>query len=85
MTLIDAGPLIALIDKGQGEVHQRCMQVQEVSHWTATHLLALFHRSNVLLGGLGGWPGQKALWDLLNKELSQFMPQHHRKQSECKR
>jgi len=27
MILIDTGPLIALIDKGQGETHTRCVEI----------------------------------------------------------
>lgn len=28
MILIDTGPLIALIDAGQGEIHTRCLETQ---------------------------------------------------------
>lgn len=67
MTLVDAGPLIALIDAGEPE-HDRCRVALEdlrlplVSTWPA------FTEAIYLLGKAAGWPGQSALWRMVERE-----------------
>jgi uncharacterized protein len=69
MTLVDAGPLIALIDAGDPD-HELCVttlravQLPLVTAWPA------FTEAMYLVGRVGGWPGQDALWRLaLNGDL----------------
>ena|SRR5215207_5958844 len=69
MTLVDAGPLIALIDAGDPD-HELCVttlrsvQLPLLTTWPA------FTEAMYLVGRAGGWPGQGALWRLtLNEDL----------------
>ena len=69
MTLVDAGPLIALIDAGDPD-HELCVttlrevQLPLLTTWPA------FTEAMYLVGRAGGWPGQDALWRLtLNGDL----------------
>jgi hypothetical protein len=70
MTLVDAGPLVALIDAGEPD-HARCVstlrsiQLPLVTTWSA------FTEAMYLVGRAGGWIAQRALWQLvLNKDLA---------------
>ncbi|MBD3869522.1 MAG: PIN domain-containing protein [Acidobacteria bacterium] len=66
MILVDAGPLIALIDRGEQD-HIRCVEALAdlttpmVTTWPA------FTEAMYLLGSAGGWKGQAALWKLLER------------------
>ena len=57
MTLTDAGPLTALIDRGEA-AHERCvtalatLRAPMVTTWPA------FAEAMCLLGSAAGWPGQ---------------------------
>ena len=62
MTLIDAGPLIALIDRGQGEVHEKCVAAQKLVVRPMLTAWPCLAEAMYLLGELGGLKGQKALW-----------------------
>ncbi len=69
MTLVDAGPLVALIDSGEPD-HELCVstlrsiQLPLVTTWSA------FTEAMYLVGRAGGWVGQRALWQfVLNKDL----------------
>jgi predicted nucleic acid-binding protein len=69
MTLVDAGPLIALIDAGEPD-HELCVstlgsiQLPLVTTWPA------FTEAMYLVGRAGGWTGQRSLWRLvLNDDL----------------
>ncbi len=63
MILTDAGPLIALIDRGEPD-HLRCrealgrLQGAMLTTWPA------FTEAMHLLGEAGGWTAQEALWRL---------------------
>lgn len=70
MTLVDAGPLVALIDAGEPD-HELCIstlrsvQLPLLTTWSA------FTEAMYLVGRAGGWTGQRALWQLvLNKDLA---------------
>jgi len=66
MTLVDAGPLVALIDRGEPE-HKRCVEtLAELSGPLITSWPA-FTEAIYLLGGAGGWPAQAALWKLVDR------------------
>jgi predicted nucleic acid-binding protein len=64
--LTDAGPLIALIDRGEAD-HARCVAALAritlplVTTWPA------FTEAMDLLGEAGGWAGQRALWTMIER------------------
>lgn len=66
MTLVDAGPLVALIDRDDRD-HERCAAVLTrlaaplVTTWPA------FTEAMYLLGRRVGWIGQEGLWRLLRR------------------
>jgi predicted nucleic acid-binding protein len=64
---VDAGPLIALIDKGQGVVHRRCLEAQRGLTGPLLTTWSCFTEAMYFLGHLGGWRGQKALWNFLSR------------------
>lgn len=72
MILVDAGPLIAIIDRGEPD-HRICMEVLSfltgpmLTTWPA--LTEAMH----LLGRAGGWPAQEALWKLLHRDDLQLI------------
>jgi uncharacterized protein len=67
MTLTDAGPLIALIDKGQSVAHQQCVEAQRSLRGPLLTTWPCFTEAMYFLGHLGGWRGQKTLWKSLNE------------------
>ena len=62
-TLVDAGPLVAILDSGEA-AHARCrdalpgLSLPLVTTWPA------FTEAMYLLNRAGGWPAQRALWAL---------------------
>lgn len=66
MILTDAGPLIALLDRGEAN-HARCsaalaqIALPLVTTWPA------LTEAMYLLGEAAGWPGQEALWQLVER------------------
>lgn len=66
MTLVDAGPLVALLDRGEQD-HARCVEALEdltapmITTWPA------LTEAMYLLGAAGGWKAQDALWKLLDR------------------
>jgi predicted nucleic acid-binding protein len=62
ITLVDAGPLIALIDKGQGEAHQQCLALQQRLPAPLLTSWPCFTEAMYMLGRIKGWAGQKLLW-----------------------
>jgi predicted nucleic acid-binding protein len=68
VTLVDAGPLITLIDKGQGEAHEKCIAAQKLVVGSLLTTWPCLAEAMYLLGELGGWQGQAALWRFLEKE-----------------
>lgn len=63
MILVDAGPLVALIDKGQGEEHRKCVAAQASLTGPLLTTWPCLAEAMYLLGKLRGWLGQAALWD----------------------
>jgi predicted nucleic acid-binding protein len=68
VTLVDAGPLVALIDAGEPD-HAGCraafgeLRLPLVTTWPA------FTEAIYLLGRAAGWPGQRALWRMVERQL----------------
>ncbi|HMC89942.1 MAG TPA: PIN domain-containing protein [Gemmataceae bacterium] len=81
MILTDAGPLVALLDRG--EVHHRAcvacladLAGPMVTTWPA------FTEAMYLIGNAGGWPGQAALWRLVEQndlEVAAPTPDQHKR------
>jgi predicted nucleic acid-binding protein len=70
MTLVDAGPLIALIDAGEPD-HELCVSTLRTVQLPLLTTWPAFTEAMYLLGRAGGWTGQHALWQLLlNEDLS---------------
>jgi predicted nucleic acid-binding protein len=71
--LVDAGPLVALIDRGEPD-HEQCVEALErltapmVTTWPA------LTEAIYLVGGAGGWKAQEALWKLLERGDLQLVP-----------
>ena len=61
-TLADAGPLVALIDRGQGQVHHTCAAALKDIDGPLITTWPCFTEAMYFLGDLRGWQGQKALW-----------------------
>lgn len=75
MTLVDAGPLIALIDAGEPD-HELCVSTLRTVQLPLLTTWPAFTEAMYLLGRAGGWTGQHALWQLLlNEDLSIAEPQ----------
>ena len=73
MILVDAGPLVALIDRGEPD-HARC--VKALSSLTAPMVTTwpTLTEAMYLVGGAGGWKAQEALWKLLERGDLQLVP-----------
>jgi predicted nucleic acid-binding protein len=79
MILTDAGPLIAIFDRGE-EHHDACVRCLAeltgpmVTTWPA------FTEAMYMLGEAGGWTVQDALWALVEQgdvEIAGQGPEHH--------
>lgn len=69
MTLVDAGPLIALLDSRE-PAHERCVAALKSISLPLLTTWPAFTEAMYLVGRAGGWPAQKALWQLvLNQDL----------------
>jgi predicted nucleic acid-binding protein len=67
MTLTDAGPLIALIDADEQD-HARCRDVLDELRLPLLTTWPAFTEAMYLLGRVGGWKAQQALWRLVLRE-----------------
>jgi predicted nucleic acid-binding protein len=67
MTLVDAGPLIALIDRGQGDIHTRCKEALKDLSGPLLTTWPCFTEAMYFLGELRGWSGQQALWRFVER------------------
>ena len=66
MILVDAGPLVAVIDRGESD-HQACaLALSSLTGPMVTTWPALTE-AIYLLGSAGGWSAQDALWELLDR------------------
>ena len=62
MILTDAGPLIALLDRGE-EHHQACVACLAQLTGPMLTTWPAFTEAMYLLHGIGGWPLQRQLWE----------------------
>ncbi len=69
MTLVNAGPLIALLDSREPD-HERCVSALRSVDLPLLTTWSAFTEAMYLVGRAGGWPAQKALWQLVfNQDL----------------
>jgi predicted nucleic acid-binding protein len=66
-TLADAGPLVALIDEGQGEAHRTCVAALKSLPGPLVTTWPCFTEAMYLLGELKGWIGQETLWRFIER------------------
>ncbi|MBI1827594.1 MAG: PIN domain-containing protein [Planctomycetes bacterium] len=67
MILLDAGPMLAIFDKGDAD-HRRCVEelaCHTTALWTTWPALT---EGMYLLGQRGGWFGQNSLWGLVLRD-----------------
>jgi len=69
--LVDAGPLVALLDKGDPE-HEACVATLKTLREPLVTVWPAFTEAMYLLSG--SWPGQKALWSRLETEALALVP-----------
>src|SRR5262245_41013594 len=65
MIIVDAGPLVALIDKGQTDTDEKCSAALQKLISPLLTSWPCLAEAMYLLGKLRGWEGQKALWNYL--------------------
>ena len=74
MILTDAGPLIALIDRGEVD-HEACVACLAMLTGPMLTTWPAFTEAMYLLGEAGGWRAQEALWSLLERGDLDIAPQ----------
>jgi uncharacterized protein len=82
MTLIDAGPLIALVDKSDKENHRKCVAAFQACQTPPLTTWPCVAEAMYLLGQINGWPAQQMLWGLL---LGGAVDIHHSTEREIER
>ena len=66
MTLVDAGPLVALIDRGESD-HGRCVETLSKLSGPLVTTWPAFTEAIYLVGSAGGWPAQESVWKLVDR------------------
>lgn len=75
MILTDAGPMIALLDRGEPD-HLKCQEASVRLHGPLLTTWPAFTEAIYLMGQAGGWIAQEPLWRLLRRgDLIVEMPQ----------
>ena len=64
---MDAGPLVALIDQGQGEAHRACVAALKAISAPLVTTWPCFTEAMYFLGDLKGWKGQETLWRFIER------------------
>lgn len=82
MILVDTGPLVALIDKGQGDVHVRCVEAYQQLTGSLLTTWPCFAEAMYFLSELRGWSGQSILWQFLDRKALHL---HYANEAECQR
>jgi uncharacterized protein len=69
MTLVDAGPLVAMVDAGEPD-HERCVSALDSMRLPLLTTWPVLTEAMHLVDRAGGWRAQHALWKLvLNEDL----------------
>lgn len=82
MILIDTGPLVALIDKGQGKTHIKCVETYKTLTGSLLTTWPCFTEAMYFLSELRGWSAQEILWEFINRKALYL---HSANQEECQR
>lgn len=82
MMLIDTGPLVALIDKGQGAIHAQCVATYQQLTAPLITTWPCFTEAMYFLSELRGWSGQRILWQFLDRKALHL---HDSTEAECQR
>ena len=82
MILVDTGPLIALIDKGQGDTHVKCVQTYKTLTGSMLTKWPCFTEAMYFLSELRGWSAQTILWEVINRKALYL---HAANEAECQR
>ena len=69
MTLTDAGPLVAILDRGQGSIHETCVATLPSLDLPLVTTWPCFTEAMHFLGRARGWSGQQSLWRLVEQEV----------------
>lgn len=69
--LVDAGPLVALLDRGDSQ-HQACVAALQTVRDPLVTVWPAFTEAMYLLGG--SWRAQKALWSRLETDALSLVP-----------
>jgi predicted nucleic acid-binding protein len=69
--LVDAGPLVALIDRGDAH-HTRCVETLQDIRDPLITVWPAFTEAMYLLGP--SWPAQAALWEMVESEALELRP-----------
>ena len=81
MILTDAGPLVAILDRGE-EHHEACVECLAQLTGPMLTTWPAFAEAVYLLGEAGGWRAQNALWELVKSgdiELAEQGPDQPRR------
>jgi predicted nucleic acid-binding protein len=65
--LIDTGPMVALIDAGQGEAHRRCVEAHRNLSAPMLTTWCCFTEAMYFLYELRGWSAQAVLWQFIER------------------
>ena len=82
MILVDTGPLVALIDKGQGDTHVKCVQTYKTLTGSLLTTWPCFTEAMYFLSELRGWSAQTILWEFINRKALYL---HVNNEAECQR
>ena len=82
MILVDTGPLIVLIDRGQGESHIRCVEAYQQFTGSLMTTWSCFTEAMYFLAELQGWNAQRILWQFVDR---QALLLHDADWQECQR
>lgn len=66
MTLIDTGPLVAMIDAGDEHSQRVSAAINRIRSWPLATTEACVTEALYLLGKAAGYPGQAAFWRLVD-------------------
>ncbi|MEM9164702.1 MAG: PIN domain-containing protein [Cyanobacteria bacterium P01_F01_bin.4] len=65
---MDLYPLVALIDKGQGEIHARCVKTCQQLVGPLLTTWPCFTEAMYFLAELRGWSAQQVLWQFFERD-----------------
>ncbi len=79
MTLVDAGPLIAILNRNDPD-HEPCTKALKTLTRPLVTTWPAFTEAMYLLGAYGGWPAQELLWGMVDAHhltIGDLTPDEH--------